>query len=659
MRGYLPVGVMISLFKLVRTIRGQIFLGFVAMSVLTGALGSYGIYATSRASRIVADIYDRPLMAINFARSASSTFSQMENDLLQARLAGNASASSGPLEPSALFEQLADSFFGDLTVAKERSISASAAATAVEIRGLVQEWLATVRGVTKGDRALGNAAPDAMALSKKILRKFDHLIELTAEDGFRERERSLGEIGVTLLVSVGCTTLALFVAGMVTFVLARRILRPLSAAATVADRIAQGDLAVEIPSGRQDEIGRLLRSMHSMQASIRTMMDQEAEQRRSAQRRLVDAIEGSHEGMLLVGADGQIVIANTQIKRFLPLAGDYLAPGSRFDEAMARAVPSGMASTTDGTIEEPGKILSTEGEVQLGGELWLKVSRGSTQDGGFFLFWSDISAIKERELRLREAKSEAEAASRSKSSFLANMSHELRTPLNAIIGFSEIMSTEIFGRIGDPRYREYATLITTSGRHLLDIISSILDFAKCEAGQTRLRCEDVDLREVAEACVNMVEQQCATSGITLGWEVPSEPVLIVGDTPKLKQMLLNLLSNAMKFTPAGGEVRVVLAFDPRGCPLLSVCDTGIGMNPDDIPIALAPFGQIESGLSRTYEGTGLGLPLTKAFAELHGATFGIVSQAGQGTTVSLHFIGASAPPTTPPLAMARPVYVAA
>ena len=240
------------------------------------------------------------------------------------------------------------------------------------------------------------------------------------------------------------------------------------------------------------------------------MMDQEAEQRRSAQRRLVDAIEGSHEGMLLVGADGQIVIANTQIKRFLPLAGDYLAPGARFDEAMARAVPSGMASTADGAIEEPGKILSTEGEVQLGGELWLKVSRGSTQDGGFFLFWSDISAIKERELRLREAKSEAEAASRSKSSFLANMSHELRTPLNAIIGFSEIMASEIFGKIGDPHYREYATLITSSGRHLLDIISSILDFAKCEAGQTRLRCEEVDLREVAEACVSMVEQQCAS-----------------------------------------------------------------------------------------------------------------------------------------------------
>jgi len=423
-------------------------------------------------------------------------------------------------------------------------------------------------------------------------------------------------------------------------VLVRRILRPLSAAAAVADRIAQGELTVEIPQGRKDEVGRLLRSMHSMQASIRAMMAEEAEERRSAERRLVDAIEGSEEGMMLVGADGQIVITNSQMRHFLPLAGDELAPGAKFAEVIGRAVPAGLASTTEGRVDDAVAALSIEGEVRLGSDLWLKVSRGSTEDGGFFLFWSDISAIKERELRLREAKSEAEAASRSKSIFLANMSHELRTPLNAIIGFSEVMGGEVFGKLGDPRYHEYAQLITRSGRHLLDIISSILDFAKCEAGQTVLRREPIDLREIAEACVRMVEPQCVSGDIKLTLDVPDGPVTIMGEPPKLRQMLLNLLSNAMKFTPAGGEVSVTLAIDD-GEPLLSVRDTGIGMDPKDIPTALTPFGQIDSGLNRTYEGTGLGLPLTKALADLHNAAFDIASQPGVGTTVSLRFPAAS------------------
>jgi signal transduction histidine kinase/HAMP domain-containing protein len=616
-------------FNALRTIRAQIFIGFVAMSILTGALGGFAIYATARAGHIVVDIYDRPLMAINFARSASSTFAQMENGLLRSQLPGVSTEGETPLD------QLSQNFFEDLAVAQQRSMSAPAAETAVEIRQLVQEWLAAARGTAPGDTT---------AMCKTILKQFDRLIELTAEDGFRERQRSLGEIGTTLMVGIGCTLLALFVSAMITFVLARRILRPLSAAARVADRIAQGELTVKIPAGRQDEIGRLLRSMHSMQSSIRAMMAEETEQRRSAQRRLVDAIEGSQEGMMLVGADGRIVVANSQVKRFLPLAGEALNAGARFDETIAQAVLPGMASTTDGPVSDPCTALSTEGEVRIGNELWLKVSRGSTQDGGFFLFWSDISAIKERELRLSEAKSEAEAASRAKSIFLANMSHELRTPLNAIIGFSEVMGSEVFGKLGDPHYHEYANLITRSGRHLLDIISSILDFAKCEAGQTVLRREPVDLREIAEACVRMVEQQCLSGGINLTLALPDDPMTIMGEPPKLRQMLLNLLSNAIKFTPAGGDVSVTLAIDGGGHPLLSVRDTGIGMDSKDIPTALTPFGQIDSGLNRTYEGTGLGLPLTKALADLHNAAFDITSQPGAGTTVSLRFRAANENP---------------
>ncbi len=621
-------------FNPLRTIRGQIFLGFFAMSALISALGGYGIYTTSRANRIVVDIYDRPLMSINFARSASVTFAQMENELLQARLTGGAQA------PLPELDQLSDGFFGDLTVAEQRAMSAAAVETAVEIRRLVQEWLGTVRAATRDGWFSDSAAPVLTTLSKDITKAFDRLIELSAEDGFRERRRSLAEISATMIVTIGCTMLALAVAGLVTYVVARHILRPLSVAASAADRIAQGELTVEIPPARQDEIGRLLRSMRSMQASIRTMMDYEAEERRSAQRRLIDAIEGSQEGMMLVGSDGKIVITNTQMRRFLPFPSSYLVPGAPFDEVIAGAIPFGMVPIPDVEANNPRQIAATEAEIRLGNELWLRVSRSSTQDGGFFLFCSDISAIKEREARVYEAKSEAEAANRAKSSFLANMSHELRTPLNAIIGFSEIIALEIFGKNGNPRYQEYGELILTSGRHLLDVISSLLDFAKAEAGQHELRSDPTDLGEIVTYCVNMIQEQCNHKGLTLGRQIPAEPAVILGEPAKLRQILLNLLSNAMKFTPAGGSVQVSLTVEAEGHPMLAVSDSGIGMRPEDISIALTPFGQIDSGVARSYDGTGLGLPLAKAFTELHGASFEIVSQLGEGTTVSLHFIGA-------------------
>jgi signal transduction histidine kinase len=140
--------------------------------------------------------------------------------------------------------------------------------------------------------------------------------------------------------------------------------------------------------------------------------------------------------------------------------------------------------------------------------------------------------------------------------------------------------------------------------------------------------------------VNMIQEQCNHKGLTLGRQIPAEPVVILGEPAKLRQILLNLLSNAMKFTPAGGSVQVSLTVEAEGHPMLAVSDSGIGMRPEDISIALTPFGQIDSGVARSYDGTGLGLPLAKAFTELHGASFEIVSQLGEGTTVSLHFIGA-------------------
>src|SRR6516164_3662380 len=621
---------MVQSFQPLRTIRGKIFLAFCTMSMLTGAVGVYGIFATTVANRIVVDIYDRPLMAINFARSASSIFAQMGNQLLQARMTGDIATMRAKLK------NLSSNFFDDLGIAEQRSMSPGALAAAHKVRGLARDWLAAVEAPMDEQRIASTPGVLLVALSEQIMDEFDRLIELTAEDGFHQREQSLRQLGRIREINLTCSLLAMLLAGLATFVLDRRIQRPLAKAVAAADRVAAGDFEAKIPDESHDEIGSLMRSMRHMQASIREMMRREEAARRSAQARLVDAIEGAHEAMILVGSDGKIVILNSQVGQFLRQPSVELTPGAPFAEALRRVVPVGSLTGESG-VGDPAEILASEGEVQLRPDLWLRVSRTLTQEGGFFLFWSDISDIKEREARLLEAKQDAEAASRAKSYFLATMSHELRTPLNAIIGFSEIIANELFGPVNEPRYREYSGLVVKSGRHLLNVINSVLDYAKSEAGHAELRCEPVDLTEIAADCLGMVDDQSRRTGIEVRRMLPDAPLVISGDDQKLRQLLLNLLSNAIKFTNAGGSVELRLAAAADRRPILSVSDTGIGMKPEDIPTALAPFGQIDSRLARKYEGTGLGLPLAKAFAEMHGAEFLFRSELGVGTTITIVF----------------------
>jgi signal transduction histidine kinase len=243
--------------------------------------------------------------------------------------------------------------------------------------------------------------------------------------------------------------------------------------------------------------------------------------------------------------------------------------------------------------------------------------------------------VKARERRLREAQEQAEAASRAKSSFLANMSHELRTPLNAIIGFSEIMAGEMFGALGNRRYNQYSGDIVSSGRHLLAIINSVLDLAKSEAGKLEIDTQPVDLADVLADCVTMIREQCARGGLTLELSEPQAPILVMGEAQKLRQVFLNVLSNATKFTEPGGRVTVAASLAMEGTVAVSVADTGIGMSEEEIPVALAPFGQVDSRLARKFDGTGLGLPLAKALVELHEGKLAIKSARGRGTTVTV------------------------
>ncbi len=249
---------------------------------------------------------------------------------------------------------------------------------------------------------------------------------------------------------------------------------------------------------------------------------------------------------------------------------------------------------------------------------------------GIFLVYQ----LRQRE-RLRDelalAQHAAESANRAKSDFLANMSHELRTPLNAIIGFSEVIKLGMFGPLNN-RYREYGDSIHLSGRHLLDLVNDILDISKLEAGQLRLNDEPVDLDAIVRDCLHFVEMRAAKAGLRLEEAIAPDIPLVRADQRKMRQIIINLLTNAVKFTPSGGRVGISLVYIGDGITM-RIEDSGIGMSPEDIIEALEPFHQVESKVSREVEGTGLGLPLAKRLVELHGGTFEIQSKPQVGTTI--------------------------
>jgi signal transduction histidine kinase len=237
---------------------------------------------------------------------------------------------------------------------------------------------------------------------------------------------------------------------------------------------------------------------------------------------------------------------------------------------------------------------------------------------------------------LETALMESAAGSQAKSQFLATMSHELRTPLNAIIGFADVLANQRFGPLDNGRYEGYAAMIQQSGEHLLELINEVLDFSKLDAGRLELVEEQVDLSEVIRQSRQMISGRAEEAGVSLHTDIPPDVPWLWGDQRRIRQILLNLLSNAVKFTPRGGQVIISVVRTGSGLAA-SVADTGIGIDPKDIPVALEPFRQIDSSFARKHAGTGLGLPLSKRLAELHGATFHLDSRLGVGTTVTVLF----------------------
>ena len=247
----------------------------------------------------------------------------------------------------------------------------------------------------------------------------------------------------------------------------------------------------------------------------------------------------------------------------------------------------------------------------------------------------DITVRTRLEEGLRQAKQQAEDAHRAKSGFLAAMSHELRTPLNAVIGFAEIMYQQVLGPIGTAEYRDYAGHILRSGQHLLALINDVLDYARIESGSLRLNPVTVEMRGLLRSTLDLLAGTAAEAGVTLATDLAGDPIVIRADEQRLRQVLLNVAGNAVKFTPAGGRVAVAVARGPDGGAVITVTDSGIGIDEAQIARAFEPFWQADSGLDRVKEGAGIGLPLARELVALHGGRLELQSRVGEGTRITI------------------------
>jgi signal transduction histidine kinase len=363
--------------------------------------------------------------------------------------------------------------------------------------------------------------------------------------------------------------------------------------------------------------------------------------------RLMTAIEATTQGFALFDAEDRLVAGNRHYLNRLLVDPTDDGRGWTLEQIIDALYAAGWRGIIPGTDrpaspeewktwrlrlhrDPPPRPVVYQGSDGT----WNIISERRTADGGTVSIRVDVTELKRSEEELRLARDAAEATGRAKNEFLASMSHELRTPLNAIIGFAEIMKGELFGPLGTPRYRTYAHDILTSATYLMDLIRDVLDTAKIEAGRKEIVSVPIELKPEIDGCLEMMRDSIGSAGLFLQEKLPPELPRVRGDARSLRQVLLNLLSNAAKFTPAGGRVTLAAASDER-CVRLSVTDTGIGIPAEVLPRLGRPFEQVGSVLHRKRPGSGLGLALSRSLAELMGGSLSIESVEGEGTTVTL------------------------
>jgi PAS domain S-box-containing protein len=358
---------------------------------------------------------------------------------------------------------------------------------------------------------------------------------------------------------------------------------------------------------------------------------------------LETTLENMSQGITMIDADLNVLAFNQKFLELLEFPTDVFVKGFPLELAFRFNAERGEYGhgEVDTQVRERIELAKRfEPHVferqRLDGTV-IEIRGTPMPQGGFVTTYTDVTEHKKVEDNLRQALIRAEEANQAKSVFLANMSHELRTPLNSIIGFSETLKSQLFGPMQNPKYQEYAGDINASGMHLLDVINDILDISKIEAGEMGMAEETVDLPVLVESAITLLGEQAGDQGIILSRIFPVHEVLLSADPRYIKQIVINLVSNAVKFTPPGGTITVEITHDDQDGVNITVRDTGIGIKPENIATVMEPFGQVADIYSRPFEGTGLGLPLSKSLLELHGGWLHIASQLGKGTTVTATF----------------------
>ncbi|MEK9722280.1 MAG: ATP-binding protein [Rhodospirillaceae bacterium] len=358
----------------------------------------------------------------------------------------------------------------------------------------------------------------------------------------------------------------------------------------------------------------------------------------------IESMQSMSDGLAMFGADGKLVFCNDSFERLNPNLAPDIRVGMSFEDMVRLNLSHGRILEAVGRedrylAERMAQFDNADGEPRIsrrndGRTLMVIVKR--LHDGSTFLINRDLTDIKEHEASLESARREAETANRAKSAFLASMSHELRTPLNAIIGFSEMLKMNAFGGLGGSKNQEYVEDNHTTALHLLNLIDDVLDLSMIEAGKQNVDRAETDIGAVIGVALEMTARDAGEKGVRLEVQIPEGlPVLRV-DRRHLTQILVNLIANAIKYTPRGGRVDVAVEAEPRALAI-SVRDDGPGIPADQIPRMLEKFERADDVITRNERGTGLGLPLANSLTELNGGDFALTSDVGKGTTAVVRF----------------------
>lgn len=366
-------------------------------------------------------------------------------------------------------------------------------------------------------------------------------------------------------------------------------------------------------------------------ASLKTEIDE-----------LKSILETATDGVVILGHDGDIRSMNRSASALFNYDEGEIR-GKPFAALFAHESQKAVIDYLHGLSGHGVASVLNDGREVIGREagggfipLFMTIGRLSASNG-FCAVIRDITQWKRTEEELRNAKRAAETANAHKTEFLARVSHEIRTPLNAIIGFSDMMASEHFGPVGHPRYIEYAGDIGRSGRHVLDIVNDLLDISKIEAGEMELDFGAVEINEAVSEAVSLVQPQANSQRVIIRTSLSAAVPNVVADGRSIKQIALNILANAIRFTPSGGQIVVSTSYEANGSVILRIRDTGVGMTRGELDQAMKPFRQVTTGARKRGDGTGLGLPLTKAMAEANRAQFSITSAPNEGTLVEISF----------------------